>query len=130
MLEADLANEYAANMANLIRDVRKDLGVPNMPVVVGQMGQDGPEATGKITVIKAAQASMETIPEFKGNVKVVKTDVFWDKKAAALVGKWRENIDEWKKVGSDYGYHYLGSAITYCKIGRAMGEAMLEMMKK
>jgi len=130
MLEPDMAKEYAENLANLIRDVRKELGVPNLPVVVGQMGQEGPEASGAITVIKAAQASVETLPEFKGNVKAVKTDVFWDKKAAALVAKWRENIDEWKKVGSDYGYHYLGSAITYCKIGRAMGEAMLEMIKK
>ncbi|MCY3022901.1 MAG: sialate O-acetylesterase [Planctomycetota bacterium] len=129
MLQPDLASEYAANLANLIRDVRRDLGVPNLPVVIGQMGQDGPAAKGGMTVIKEAQASLETIPEFKGTVKVVKTDVFWDTNAAALVGKWRENIDAWKKVGSDFGYHYLGSAITFCKIGRAFGEAMLELLK-
>jgi alpha-galactosidase len=92
------------------------------------MGQDGPNATGPITVIKAAQASVESMDEFKDNVRVVKTDVFWDTKAAALVKTWKENINEWKKVGSDYGYHYLGSAITYCRIGRAFGEAMLELM--
>ena len=128
MLQPDFAKEYAANLANLIRDVRKELGVPKLPFVIGQMGQDGPNATGPIAAIKAAQASVETMEEFKGNVRVVKTDVFWDTKAAALVKTWRENINEWKKVGSDYGYHYLGSAITYCRIGRAFGEAMLELM--
>ena len=34
--------------------------------------------------------------------------------------------DGWNKVGSDYGYHYLQSAITFSKTGRAFGEAMLE----
>jgi len=92
-------------------------------------GQDGPDAKGAIVKIKAAQASIGTMPEFQGNVKVVKTDVFWDLKAAALVAKWKENKAEWEKVGSDYGYHYLGSAITFSKIGRALGEAMLELRK-
>jgi alpha-galactosidase len=93
------------------------------------MGQNGPDgASDKMKRIKDAQASMEAIPEFKGNVKVVRTDVFWDLKAAALVDKWREHVDEWNKVGSDMGYHYLGSALTFSKIGRAFGEAMLELM--
>lgn len=129
LFDAEFHDNYAANMAHLIRDVRKDLNAPKMPVVIGQMGQDGPDAKGTIVQIKAAQASIETMPEFAGNVKVVKTDVFWDLKAAALVGKWRENLEEWKKTGSDYGYHYLGSAITFSKIGRGLGEAMLELRK-
>jgi hypothetical protein len=130
MISPAFAKEYTANLANLIRDVRKDLAVPALPVVVGQMGQDGLDAKGAMLVLKDAQAAVELIPEFKDNVKVVKTDLFWDTKAAALFKNWRENIDEWKKVGSDYGYHYLGSAITYCKIGRALGDAMLEMVAK
>jgi len=129
LFDAEFYDNYASNMAHLIRDVRKDLNVPKLPVVIGQMGQDGTQATGTIVKIKAAQASIETMPEFAGNVKVVKTDVFWDQKAAALVGKWRENLEEWKKTGSDYGYHYLGSAITFSKIGGALGESMLELRK-
>ena len=47
-----------------------------------------------------------------------KTDAFWDTEAEAVFKKgWRENIDEWNKVGSDYPYHYLGSAKTLCGIG-------------
>jgi alpha-galactosidase len=130
MFDSDFQANYGKHMANFIRDVRKDLNVPDLPVVIGQMGQGGPEdASKRMQPIKEAQASMETIPEFKGNVKVVRTDIFWDRKAAALVENWRDHVDEWNKVGSDYGYHYLGSAITFSKIGRAFGEAMLELMK-
>jgi hypothetical protein len=131
MFDQDFLDNYGKHMANFIRDVRKDLKSPNLPFVIGQMGQNGPDgASDRMQKIKDAQASMESIPEFKGNVKVVKTDVFWDKKAAELVKNWRDHIDEWNKVGSDYGYHYLGSAITFSKIGRAFGQEMLELMKK
>jgi len=130
MFDADFLANYGKHMANFIRDVRKDLKSPNLPFVIGQMGQNGPDgASDRMQTIKDAQASMEAIPEFKGNVKVVKTDVFWDRKAAELVKNWREHIEEWEKVGSDYGYHYLGSAITFSKIGRAFGDATLELMK-
>jgi len=130
MFNPDFLADYGKHMANFIRDVRKDLKTPNLPFVIGQMGQNGPDgASDKMQTIKDAQASMEAIPEFKGNVKVVKTDVFWDKKAAELVKTWRQNIDEWKKVGSDFGYHYLGSAITFSRIGRAFGQAALELTK-
>jgi len=130
MFDPDFRENYGRHMANFIRDVRKDLKTPNLPFVIGQMGQNGPDgASSKMQTIKDAQASMEALPEFKGNVKVVKTDVFWDRKAAALVKNWRQHIDEWNKVGSDYGYHYLGSALTFSKIGRAFGQATLELMK-
>jgi alpha-galactosidase len=129
MFDPDFLNNYGKHMANFIRDIRKDLKSHDLPFVIGQMGQNGPNgASEKMQIIKNAQVSIELIPEFRGNTKVVKTDVFWDKKAAALVKNWREHIDEWNKVGSDYGYHYLGSAITFSKIGRAFGEATLELM--
>jgi len=130
MFDPDFLANYGKHMANFIRDVRKDLKTPNLPFVIGQMGQNGPDgASDKMQKIKDAQASMEAIPEFKGNVKVVRTDVFWDQKAAELVKNWRDHVEEWNKVGSDYGYHYLGSAITFSKIGRAFGQATLELMK-
>ena len=65
---------------------------------------------------------------FKGNVALVKTDVLWDMEADAVFKKgWKENIDEWNKVGSDYPYHYLGSAKNMLAMGKAFGEAMLEL---
>lgn len=128
MISADATAEYAANLAHFIRDVRKDFKSPGLPFVVGQMGVDGMNPGGNIKKFKDAQAAILAVPEFKGNVALVKTDAFWDTDAAAVFKKgWRENIDEWNTVGSDYPFHYLGSAKTMCKIGRAFGEAVLEL---
>jgi hypothetical protein len=44
----------------------------------------------------------------------------------SLATQWQTTFTN--KVGSDDGYHYLGSAITFSKIGRAFGQAMLELM--
>ena len=61
-------------------------------------------------------------------MKVVATDPFWDHEAHALYKKgWEKHKDEWDKVGSDAPYHYLGSAKTFCAIGKAFGEAMIEL---
>ena len=128
MINPDYTAEYAANLAHLIRDVRKDLKAPRLPVVVGQMGVDGANPSAAIKRFKDAQAAVLDVAEFKGNVALVKTDAFWDAEAEAVFKKgWRENLDEWNKVGSDYPYHYLGSDRTMCKIGRAFGEAILEL---
>jgi alpha-galactosidase len=123
-------DEYAANMANFIRDVRKDLKSPNLPFVIGLMGQNGfKEAQGNMAIVKAAQLSMNDIAAFKGNVKAIPTDVYWDKKADDAYPTWRDNFEAWKKIGADRPYHYLGSTITFSKIGRAFGETMLELRK-
>jgi alpha-galactosidase len=128
MISADYTQEYAANLAHLIRDVRKDLKAPKLPVVIGQMGVDGENPGANIRSFKAAQAAIMDLSEFKGNVALVQPDAFWDKEAEAVFKKgWREHLAEWNKVGSDYPYHYLGSAKTMFKIGRAFGEAVLEL---
>jgi alpha-galactosidase len=129
-INAEFADAYAVNLANFIRDVRKDLGTPNLPFVIGQMGQNGfKPAVGGMAKVKEAQASMEKIPEFRGNVKSVATDQFWDPDADKLIANWRQHKEDWEKVGGDFGYHYLGSVRTFCRIGRGFGEAMLELLK-
>jgi len=121
--------EYASNMKRLIHDVRKDLKAPKLPVVIAAMGQNGSKpAKGNMAVVKKAQFAMNDVPEFKGNVKTIATDVLVDKAAEALYPHWRERFEEWQKTGSDRGYHYMGSAIWFNRIGRAMGETMIELM--
>ena len=121
-------DEYAVNMKNFIRDVRKDLAMPNLPFAIGIMGQNGfAPAKGNMAIVKAAQASMNDVPEFEGNVRAIPTDVYWDKRADAAFPTWRDNVAEWEKLGSDFPYHYLGSTITFTKIGRALGQAILEL---
>ena len=121
-------DEYAKNMENFIRDVRKDLARPNLPVAIGIMGQNGfKPAKGNMAIVKAAQASMNDVPEFAGNVRAIPTDVHWDKRADAAFPTWRDNVAEWEKLGSDFPYHYLGSTITFTRIGLALGQALLEL---
>jgi alpha-galactosidase len=121
--------EYAANMRHFIQDVRKDLGAPKLPFVIAAMGQNGSKpAAGAMLVIREAQMLMNEVPEFQGNVKAFRTDVLVDKAAEELYPTWSKNLDQWKKTGGDHGYHYLGSAIWFTRIGHAMAEAMLELM--
>ena len=123
--------EYANNMENFIKDVREDLGKPNLPFVIGIMGQNGfKQAAGNMAVVKAAQASMNEVNEFKRNVIAIPTDVYWDKKADEAFPTWRDNFEEWKKIGSDRPYHYLGSTIFFSRVGRGFGETMLKLIKK
>ncbi len=121
--------EYAANMEHFIKDVRKDLKVSKLPFVIGALGQNGSKpANGTMETIQNAQLAMNEIPEFKGNVKTIRTDVLADKAAEALIEGWKNHFEEWKKVGSDHGYHYLGSAIWFTRIGHAMGGTMQDLM--
>ena len=119
-----------SNMKHFIQDVRKDLAAPNLPFVIAAMGQNGSKpAGGAMLTVREAQMSMNDVPEFKGNVKAFRTDVLVDKAAEELYPTWSKNLEQWKKTGGDHGYHYLGSAIWFNRIGKAMGEAMIELLE-
>jgi len=123
-------NEYQSNMTHFIHDVRKDLKAPKLPFVIAAMGQNGSKpATGAMLIIQKAQLAMNDVPEFKGNVKTIRTDVLVDKAAEELFPTWQKNFEQWKLVGGDRPYHYLGSAIWFNRIGKAMGDAMVELLK-
>jgi alpha-galactosidase len=131
MINPDYTAEYTKTLACLIRDVRRDLKAPNLPFIVGQMGVDGANANDGVKRFKAAQAAVLEEHEFKGNVALVKTDVFWDEQAEAVFKRgWGEHLEEWNKVGSDWPFHYLGSAKTMLQIGTAMAEANLALSAK
>jgi alpha-galactosidase len=124
-------DEYASNLRHLIHDVRRDLNAPRLPVVIGAMGQNGSKpARGAMLTIQKAQLAMNDVPQLRGNVKAIRTDVLVDKTAEELYPTWRKDVAAWKRTGGDHPYHYLGSAIWFNRIGRAMGEAMLELIKQ
>ena len=122
-------NEYESNMKHFINDVRRDLNVPKLPFVIAAMGQNGSKpAKGAMLIIQNAQLAMNDVPDFKGNVKTFRTDVLVDKAAEELYPTWQKDVEKWKLVGGDHGYHYLGSAIWFTRIGHAMGDTMKELL--
>jgi hypothetical protein len=129
MFGDDAPGEYEVNMKRFINDVRTDLKSPKLPFVIGALGQNGSQpAQGGMLTVSAAQLAMNDVPEFKGNVRTIRTDVLADKEAERLFPDWQKHFEEWQKVGSDRPYHYLGSAIWFNRIGKGFGETMLELM--
>jgi hypothetical protein len=126
---------YEANMANFIRDVRKEFDAPELPFVIGQMGHDGmkPDKEGSPRdYIKKAQAAVPEYAEFKETALCVKTDKFWDMEAHAIYtgpGGWSKDVDKWRQFGNDRPYHYYGSPWCFAQIGTAFGEGMVELLK-
>ena len=129
MVNTEYDYGYTDHLASFIRDVRGDLKAPGLPFIIGQMGVGGDTHQGKNDLnFRVLQAAAADLPEFKGNVKLVVTDGFWDHEAYAVYKQgWKSHIDEWDRVGSDFPFHYLGSAKTICLIGRAFGEAIIEL---
>jgi alpha-galactosidase len=132
----DAPNEYAANMKHFIKDVRKDLKAPKMPFVIAGIGTYGWNGTAKpkegsgTAKVLSGQMAMNSVPEFKGNVKAFETAPLHDKEAAKIYPTWKKQFEVWQQVGSDRPYHYLGSGIWYSRIGKTAGEAMVELLKK
>jgi hypothetical protein len=117
---------YTKRLAQLIRDVRKDLGTPDLPVIIGELGAS-PRGD-----FQAAQAAVVDEPGME-NVKFVKTRDFWEPEVEKMVeeGVWKG--PDWVKfynVGSEKGYHYLGSAKIIYSMGKAFGQGMIELIEK
>ncbi|WP_165698553.1 sialate O-acetylesterase [Bremerella volcania] len=123
--------QYEANMKLLIQDIRQAWDVPQLPVVIGALGQNGSSPPAEnMKKIQDAQLAMNNVPEFAGNVKTIRTDVLVDKTAEAKFPNWQDHFEEWKLVGSDRPYHYLGSAIWYTRIGNELAKTMIELKSK
>jgi len=106
--------EYEKNMVNFIKDVRKDLGAPNMPFVIGGSGFGGwKQSVDRRLGIMAAQKAAAEQPEFKGNVLYVETRGFF---RDASISPTR------------FGFHWNCNAETHYLVGEAMGKAMVELL--
>jgi len=109
-------DEYEKNMANFIRDIRKDLGVKDLPFVIAETGMSGREETHpRALSLMRAQAAVAEYPEFKGNVAFVGTKDFYRPKEVSPSGQ---------------AYHWNSNAETYFLIGNGMGEAMIKLCGK
>ncbi len=89
---------YSEMLTTFIKDVRKDLKAPNMPFIVGVMGVDGKielkEGDAKAArnqYFRDAMAAPAMRPKFKGNVRNVFTEIYWDDVIGELETR-RQNI--------------------------------------
>lgn len=135
--------EYGKNLACLIRDVRKEFQVPDMKVVVGVMGVNGVKnEAGKQGRIRDAMRSMNTIPEFKGNVRAIESAPLLNPDVVALnTAGWLNKDRDLKKnplteeeramlrrATSNKGFHYYGEGRFFLLLGKAFADTMLDLM--
>ncbi|MEZ5940395.1 MAG: sialate O-acetylesterase [Planctomycetaceae bacterium] len=105
---------YEENMAHFIRDIRRDLNAPNLPVVIAETGMSGPEEKHpRALSLMKAQAAVAQHEEFKGNVAFVGTKAFYRAPEDSPSGQ---------------GYHWNSNAETYYLIGEHMAKAMLKLL--
>ena len=149
--------KYTEQLAQLIHDVRKDLNAPNLPIVIGELGQAGANPKKKAATFRAQQEAVAKLAEFQGTVRYVKTGVHVDPRLPELFAIWRkcqgqarkakrENLGkpveeaawapwkkheaEWKSIAGDRGNHYFGSGRTFFLMGHAFGRAMIDLTTK
>ena len=107
---------YEENMANFIRDIRKALGVKNLPFVIAETGMTGHgETHPRALSLMRAQAAVAEHEEFKGNVAFVGTKDLYRLKEESPSGQ---------------AFHWNNNAETYFLIGDGMAKAMLALLKK
>lgn len=82
--------DYPEQMAHLIRDLRKDLKTPNLPVVIGELGTDGPSAEGWVAKFREQQAEIAAMEEFKDTVRLARTAQFWPTDLPDMQDEWNE----------------------------------------
>lgn len=126
------AAEYEENLANLIKDIRKDLKAPAMKAVVavtGNWGRDLAElreskktkeekdaAAAPVLKVVEAQLAVARRPEFKGTVATAETRDFWRPRA--------------EFGGRGIAVHWQANGESYWLIGEEMGKAMVELLKR
>ncbi len=84
---------YSEWLAHFIRDVRRDVGAPKMPFVIGVMGVGGLNADKDTVEFRKAMAAPAALPEFAGNVFAVQTAPFWSEELDAI-DKKREKVSQ------------------------------------
>jgi alpha-galactosidase len=109
-------------MEHFIKDIRKDLGIKELPFVIANTGMGGWDIpttarykvrVEKLMTAQLALADAEKYPEFKGNVGGVETRDF------------QRTTEE---SPSRQGYHWNRNWETLYLIGKGMGDSMVGLL--
>ncbi len=121
-INAQAVDTYEKNMERFIKDLRKDLGIEELPVVIANTGMGGWDipttARYKTRVEKLMEAQLnladdEEYPDFAENVAGVETRDFQRTREESPSGQ---------------GYHWMRNWETFYLIGKAMGDAMVDLL--
>lgn len=112
MVSEEATAEYEKNLVNLIKDLRKEFESPELPVVIGELGNSGPAkpGSGMETFRKAQKDGARKIP----NATFVETAGF------------ARPADMSPNPG--HGHHWFGNAESYFLVGDALGKAMVKLL--
>ena len=110
MCDTKAIPEYDKNLINLINDLRKEFKLPDLPVVIGELGNGGPEARGNMAAFRKAQKKGA---EQIDNTVFVITHNFWR--------------DPQQSPNVSHGHHWCGNAESYFLIGDALGKGMIRL---
>jgi len=109
----DFSQEYEKNMTNFIKDIRKDLGNPNLPFVIATSGMGGPDATGVAGWLGKSIEPAQIAAAAKYDYCVaVPTRHFQKHKPGRQKSHWHN------------------SAESYCLVGDASAQAMIKILDK
>jgi len=123
-------DNYRQNMIHFIKDVRKEYETPKMPFVIGVLGTNMTKEGVDKNAVSVGQREAAKAPEFKGNVVAVESYKVYDLKARKVFdGGWAKNFAQWRLVGSDRPYHYLGSGKFFVRLGDAFANAMFGLIE-
>lgn len=106
---------YEKNLANLLRDLRKEFNAPTLPVVVMALPSSAQALGPRLPRIHDAQMALadpKKYPEFTGNVACIDTTGFFPSTEHATGGRPQ---------------YFYNSATAFLEIGKAMGQAMLKL---
>jgi Carbohydrate esterase, sialic acid-specific acetylesterase len=110
--------KYEENLVRLIHVLRLDFQAPKAKFVLATLGHDGDAQQGNFLAITNAQLAVSgdtgKYPFFKGNVKTVDARPFWRSKEQSPL---------------DQHMHYNQNGETVYEVGKALGEAMVELLQ-
>ena len=111
-------NEYESNLVHLVNDIRNDLEVPDLPVVIASSGHGGYELSNDLwvqsmqNIVSVAQESVgcnDTM--YGGKVGFVDTKPYY----------LDLSVSPQNAI-----HHFNNNALTYLNIGKAMGDEMIQ----
>lgn len=114
MINEQARNEYSDNLVHLANDLRRELKSPNLPIVVGELGNGGEtKLNSNMQLFRDAQ---------KQGTSRIKNARF------VVTHPFARPADLSPNVG--HGHHWFGNAESYFLVGDALGKAMVGLISE